>query len=625
MQNPLVALLEDPEAYLDKVAELQKDLQSNIGESVDDHEIIGKLANNTLLRSTAASDEAFCVECEDQPSSIFCQQCADDYCDVCFQAMHRKGKRKDHRVKRIGPQQTRSQPKSGDDTNMDIEMSVEIIDGAANDDNDFVEASKLLQSSLAVSSQSNLAAESSFRERAKWIPLRLSLRERKTLRLLEAALTVSEYTDKIDILSYRSNKPQRMVAQIKDLCAILCGLVVASDYQIGQQLLQDKDYKYNESYFRSVFEVGRRHKIMNPEKMRSTYGKLVYLLMDAISPDVKEMLDFSCVSEIKTVARFVQENGCDALLDDELMAAATQEIIPDNKSRNTIQKEIKQKERAIEILSKKYANARATSDDLKVCLYSIGDNSSFLRGNRDPIDKMIVLLKDHFSPTQSKSPLLAISAGREGARLSHSHERQYYYVLQSLTLWREINHNMFKLWCLAEQDMLDDGNYYRLRDTGQGLNRVQNCPRISREIHRILADVMQKVGHGNWVGSSVVHLGDTNVPNALMFIDKYTQVSRILNPIVLCIEKVDSDLTKDPQLLKYIEKTFESVDMLKKDILADFFRHGFDGSGADNFFDAGSCIDGRLTSAWNWCHKIEKKPYFPVFLLTGFIGFDGEF
>lgn len=76
--------------------------------------------------------------------------------------------------------------------------------------------------------------------------------------------------------------------------------------------------------------------------------------------------------------------------------------------------------------------------------------------------------------------------------------------------------------------------------------------------------------------------------------------------------------------------------------LADFFRGAFDGSGADNFYDAGSCIDGRLTSAWNCkimrftslpfllqntiiapnndsslgCSQIERKSYFPVFLLT---------
>ena len=53
-------------------------------------------------------------------------------------------------------------------------------------------------------------------------------------------------------------------------------------------------------------------------------------------------------------------------------------------------------------------------------------------------------------------------------------------------------------------------------------------------------------------------------------------------------------------------------------------RHGFDGSGADNFFDAGSCIDGRLTSAWNWCNKLEKKSFYTIFQLSGFSSFDGQ-
>ena len=60
-------------------------------------------------------------------------------------------------------------------------------------------------------------------------------------------------------------------------------------------------------------------------------------------------------------------------------------------------------------------------------------------------------------------------------------------------------------------------------------------------------------------------------------------------------------------------------------ILTDLFRHAFDGGGADNFFDAGSCIDGRLTSAWNWGSKLEKKTYAPIFKLAGFTSFDGEF
>ena len=53
-------------------------------------------------------------------------------------------------------------------------------------------------------------------------------------------------------------------------------------------------------------------------------------------------------------------------------------------------------------------------------------------------------------------------------------------------------------------------------------------------------------------------------------------------------------------------------------------RSAFDGSGADDFFSAGSCIDGRLTSAWEWCSKIDKKAYAPVFKLCSVLGFDGR-
>lgn len=38
---------------------------------------------------------------------------------------------------------------------------------------------------------------------------------------------------------------------------------------------------------------------------------------------------------------------------------------------------------------------------------------------------------------------------------------------------REIMHDMFRLWCLAEGDLLHDKLGYRLVNTGQGLNRVQ--------------------------------------------------------------------------------------------------------------------------------------------------------
>lgn len=132
---------------------------------------------------------------------------------------------------------------------------------------------------------------------------------------------------------------------------------------------------------------------------------------------------------------------------------------------------------------------------------------------------MLKYLTTYFNPNKAEQNYsLSIMSGRAGHRLSHDHETQYAYVNQTLNLWREILHEMFMMWSLADRDLLEPSNTYRLRDTGQGLNRMQDCPAVSREMHRILHRAQQKAKY--WVGSSVIHLGDKNVPNALMFIDK---------------------------------------------------------------------------------------------------------
>ena len=66
--------------------------------------------------------------------------------------------------------------------------------------------------------------------------------------------------------------------------------------------------------------------------------------------------------------------------------------------------------------------------------------------------------------------------------------------------------DMFHLWSLAEQDLLSENVRYRLRDTGQGLNRVQAAPKTSRMMYSILHRAQKSVG--TWVGSSVMHMGD---------------------------------------------------------------------------------------------------------------------
>lgn len=191
-------------------------------------------------------------------------------------------------------------------------------------------------------------------------------------------------------------------------------------------------------------------------------------MQDAVSDTTKPLLGVEINKPIYTVYDVLNKGRALALLDDPLLGTATQEILPDkSKSRATIQLEIKRKEKAVEAILKKYVSAYLPSDDLRQCLYSISDNNSFLNSNRKPITDCIDLLKKYFSPSlHDEKYSLAIAEGTSGARLSHNHEMQYKYVLQSLTLWAAILEDMFRLWYLAEQDLLSEAQPYELKNTG---------------------------------------------------------------------------------------------------------------------------------------------------------------
>jgi hypothetical protein len=333
-----------------------------------------------------------------------------------------------------------------------------------------------------------------------------------------------------------------------------------------------------------------------------------------MSPDV---IETNLNLPIKTVLGFLEEKGIPELLDDPNISFATRCLVGALAEERAEEYELRKKAR-FEIVTK--YSSTLTETEIIRCLDSLADSNAYILSNRHPVDKMIEYLHRFFSrDNEEDEHSLSIRSGYGGSCLTHNHATQFTFVDQSLNLWREIQHEMFRLWEMADKDLLTTSRY-GLVDTGQGYQRMLSCPYVGKVMSQILDTVRRKVD-GSWVGLSVVHLGDRDVPNALIFIDKYTQVPRILAPIVQTIERLhDFDSSNDPALSKFVEH-FGGLEKLCKVILKDFFKHGFDGSGDDG----GSCIDGRLTSAWNWCSKIDKKDYYPVFLMTGFFGFDGSF
>jgi len=190
--------------------------------------------------------------------------------------------------------------------------------------------------------------------RAKFIPERLNMRERKILRLVEAAMVCSSYTSMVDGGAFKS-AARRSQKQLQGITGVLHGLTMAASYEAGQKLATERNFEDYHDYYVQCFEIARRHKVMNPEKMRVEYGKLVYMIADAVSPDIKDQLGFSVNGPLHTVYNYLEKKEGLAVLSDKHIEHATQEILADpGKSRQQIQVEITRKERAVEHIKSKY-------------------------------------------------------------------------------------------------------------------------------------------------------------------------------------------------------------------------------------------------------------------------------
>lgn len=221
-----------------------------------------------------ALPEGTCEECEQDMSVWICETCEMKMCDMCFDVLHRKGKRALH------PKRPREGEAGHSITGNSNGNSTSSIPPAAPLSSIRTTSSSSTNSSSSTGSQGHVKKTSSFptfafwssasssspppaplhpsqapplgssqpmRERAKSIPLRLSYEQRKTLRLVQATLTACDYTARVDRL-FRSG-PHREQAQLKQITGVLQALVLSDDYPRGRGLVVDKEYEPFEDFF----------------------------------------------------------------------------------------------------------------------------------------------------------------------------------------------------------------------------------------------------------------------------------------------------------------------------------------------------------------------------------------
>lgn len=109
---------------------------------------------------------------------------------------------------------------------------------------------------------------------------------------------------------------------------------------------------------------------MNPAKMRNTYGKLMYILMDTQSHVIKSELKVTWVKPIKTVYNFFERKKCVGILHDPLWEQATISISNEGNelSQSEIAKLQEGKKAAVAALMKKYVTGRTFCVYFDLCI-----------------------------------------------------------------------------------------------------------------------------------------------------------------------------------------------------------------------------------------------------------------
>ena len=211
--------------------------------------------------SEVADDQKMCIECEDTHAVLYCASCQDNYCSLCFQAQHRKGTRKHHAF--VTFENKQQQKKESYALLEKVQASENINISSSKEEEERSVHSIPCPVSLVNDEIAIIPVEVDLKHKmikqSNMVALRLDEEERDLLNLMEAALRVSEYTDNVDILCYRTSSYRRIQKELEEVLQVLLGLVLANHFSRGRALVNDKSVHDNASFFQRVFEIGRRY------------------------------------------------------------------------------------------------------------------------------------------------------------------------------------------------------------------------------------------------------------------------------------------------------------------------------------------------------------------------------